>query len=128
MGNFTEFPSRGIFEERARIPKPLPRFSGRPGSDPSGRCFCLFDDWPLRYGPLEVLEILSEKLRSGWEVSDRMASGMIWQVRLPRIMASAMIGAGLSVSGAVFQGLFKNPLASPYTLGVQMFRHDYCFF
>lgn len=73
---------------------------------------------PYDIGPLEVLEILSEKLRSGWEVSDRMASGMIWQVRLPRIMASAMIGAGLSVSGAVFQGLFKNPLASPYTLGV----------
>jgi len=73
---------------------------------------------PYDIGSLEVLEILSEKLRSGWEVSDRMASGMIWQVRLPRIMASAMIGAGLSVSGAVFQGLFKNPLASPYTLGV----------
>lgn len=85
---------------------------------PVGVAFASLMIGPYDIGPLEVLEILSEKLRSGWEVSDRMASGMIWQVRLPRIMASAMIGAGLSVSGAVFQGLFKNPLASPYTLGV----------
>ena len=85
---------------------------------PVGIAFASLMIGPYDIGPLEVLKILAGKLWPGWEASDSMAVGMIWQVRLPRILASAMIGAGLSVSGAVFQGLFKNPLASPYTLGV----------
>jgi iron complex transport system permease protein len=43
---------------------------------------------------------------------------VIWDVRLPRILTSALVGGGLAVSGAVFQGLLLNPLADPYTLGV----------
>ncbi|MDR0648316.1 MAG: iron ABC transporter permease [Synergistaceae bacterium] len=43
---------------------------------------------------------------------------LLLNVRLPRIMASALIGAALSASGAAFQAIFRNPLASPYTLGV----------
>lgn len=49
---------------------------------------------------------------------DAMAASMIWEVRLPRVLGAVLVGAGLSVSGAVFQGMFKNPLADPYTLGV----------
>lgn len=37
---------------------------------------------------------------------------------MPRIIGAVLVGAGLSVSGAVFQCIFKNPLADPYTLGV----------
>ena len=40
------------------------------------------------------------------------------QIRLPRILAALLIGAGLSASGTVFQGLFQNPLVSPHILGV----------
>jgi iron complex transport system permease protein len=40
------------------------------------------------------------------------------QLALPRILLSAIVGAGLAWSGAVFQALFKNPLADPYFLGV----------
>jgi len=39
-------------------------------------------------------------------------------LRFPRVLLSIIIGAGLSVVGGVFQGLFKNPLAEPYILGI----------
>jgi len=43
---------------------------------------------------------------------------VFFQIRLPRICAAFFIGAALSVSGAVFQGIFKNPLVAPDILGV----------
>ena len=43
---------------------------------------------------------------------------VILLVRLPRIIAAMLVGAGLSISGASFQGLFRNPLVSPQILGV----------
>jgi len=43
---------------------------------------------------------------------------IIWQIRFPRIVLGMLVGAGLACCGAVFQGLLRNPLAEPYTLGV----------
>jgi iron complex transport system permease protein len=43
---------------------------------------------------------------------------VIFQIRIPRIIAAMLVGGGLSVAGASFQGLFKNPLVSPDILGV----------
>lgn len=43
---------------------------------------------------------------------------VIWSVRLPRLLMAAMVGASLSASGAVLQGIFRNPLVSPDILGV----------
>lgn len=43
---------------------------------------------------------------------------ILWQVRLPRVLTAALVGAALALSGAVLQGLFRNPLASPSVLGV----------
>lgn len=43
---------------------------------------------------------------------------VIFHVRLPRVVAAILIGAGLSVSGAAFQAMFRNPLVSPGLLGV----------
>jgi iron complex transport system permease protein len=43
---------------------------------------------------------------------------IIWKVRMPRIAMSALVGASLSVVGATFQGIFRNPLADPHILGV----------
>ena len=43
---------------------------------------------------------------------------ILWEVRLPRIAMGALVGAGLSVAGATYQGLFRNPLADPYLVGV----------
>ena len=42
---------------------------------------------------------------------------VIFRIRMPRVLAGAMIGAGLSSAGAAFQGLFRNPLVSPDVLG-----------
>jgi len=43
---------------------------------------------------------------------------VLWSVRLPRILMAVLVGAALSTAGAVFQGLFRNPLVSPGILGV----------
>src|SRR5688572_26269993 len=41
-----------------------------------------------------------------------------WQVRVPRVLSAAVVGAALGASGCVFQAVLRNPLAEPYTLGV----------
>ena len=43
---------------------------------------------------------------------------LVWQVRMPRVVLAGLVGAMLSVSGASYQGAFRNPLADPYLLGV----------
>ncbi|HHI79312.1 MAG TPA: iron ABC transporter permease, partial [Planctomycetes bacterium] len=43
---------------------------------------------------------------------------IFWKLRLPRSLAAALAGAGLSAAGMGFQALFRNPLATPFTLGV----------
>ena len=43
---------------------------------------------------------------------------IVWKIRLPRVLTAAMIGIALSISGAMFQGIFRNPLVEPYVLGV----------
>ena len=43
---------------------------------------------------------------------------VVWNIRLPRIIAAMIVGAALSISGASFQGTFQNPLVSPDILGV----------
>jgi iron complex transport system permease protein len=49
-----------------------------------------------------------------WPQSDET---IIFQIRLPRVLAAALVGAALSVAGVLFQGLFCNPLADPYVIG-----------
>lgn len=65
----------------------------------------------------EVAATISPSLFSDTEVSAVMKT-VIWNIRIPRICLSLLAGAGLAVSGAAFQGLFANPLATPDTLGV----------
>ena len=43
---------------------------------------------------------------------------IIWQIRMPRVVLAALVGATLSLSGASYQGVFRNPLVDPYLLGV----------
>ncbi len=43
---------------------------------------------------------------------------IVWQIRLPQVLAAVVAGAGLSVSGAVMQSILRNPLGSPFTLGI----------
>ncbi|HZU76870.1 MAG TPA: iron ABC transporter permease, partial [Dehalococcoidia bacterium] len=43
---------------------------------------------------------------------------IVWQIRLPRVVLAGMVGATLACSGATYQGVFRNPLAEPYLIGV----------
>ncbi len=43
---------------------------------------------------------------------------VVMDVRLPRILTAALVGAGLAMSGVIYQGILLNPLADPYTLGI----------
>lgn len=76
-----------------------------------------------------VANMLGEALNlpslSGWlahlisaEQVEAWQRTVIEQVRLPRVITAALVGASLAMSGAVLQGLFRNPLASPSVLGV----------
>lgn len=61
----------------------------------------------------------SEIIRSLWNPqSDPAVANIIYSIRLPRIIAAALIGAGLAISGSAFQSVFHNPLVSPDLLGV----------
>ncbi|MDQ1910207.1 iron ABC transporter permease [Paenibacillus sp. GD4] len=50
-----------------------------------------------------------------WAVASEQ---IIWKVRLPRVVLGSLVGAALALAGASFQGVLRNPLADPYTLGV----------
>lgn len=43
---------------------------------------------------------------------------ILWEIRLPRVVLAALVGASLAAAGAAFQGLLRNPMADPYLLGV----------
>lgn len=45
-------------------------------------------------------------------------AAIVWQIRMPRIVLGGLVGAMLAVAGATYQGVFQNPLADPYLLGV----------
>ncbi|PAQ15672.1 ABC transporter permease [Bacillaceae bacterium SAOS 7] len=49
---------------------------------------------------------------------DPSFDSVVWNIRLPRVLLAGLVGASLAVAGAAFQGLLRNPLADPYTLGV----------
>jgi iron complex transport system permease protein len=54
-----------------------------------------------------------------WDTgADVIATNIVWKIRMPRVVLAGLVGASLAIAGAAFQGLLKNPLADPYTLGV----------
>ena len=57
-------------------------------------------------------------LITGSAEDETLARIILWEVRLPRLAMGALVGAALAVSGAVMQGLFRNPLADPGIVGV----------
>lgn len=72
-------------------------------------------DIPAKGVLLEILQpLVWFDLNSG--LSD-IQSTIIWQWRLPRVILAVLVGASLSLAGATYQGVFRNPLADPYLLG-----------
>ena len=71
--------------------------------------------------PLELDELF-RILGKNWFGMDlkvyKPAENMLLTVRIPRLLAAGLIGAALAIAGATFQAVFRNPLVSPYLLGV----------
>jgi iron complex transport system permease protein len=68
----------------------------------------------------DIVYIISAKL-FGLPPSDSinpMYVNIVMNIRLPRVLLAGLVGASLAIAGAAFQGLLRNPLADPYTLGV----------
>jgi iron complex transport system permease protein len=67
-----------------------------------------------------ILQIMMSKLFGfiSLDQIDPMFSSIVLNIRLPRVILAGLVGASLAIAGAAFQGLLRNPLADPYTLGV----------
>ncbi len=66
--------------------------------------------------PLELLDRLPFfSVDSGLTATDW---SIVWQIRAPRVVLAAIVGSTLSIAGASYQGVFRNPLVDPYLLGV----------
>jgi iron complex transport system permease protein len=73
---------------------------------------------PVDLGAAGVLEELFSWLPFvGGEGLDGQQATILWQLRAPRVVLACVVGACLAVSGAAYQGAFRNPLADPYLLG-----------
>ena len=54
-------------------------------------------------------------IQGGWSAT---SNTIIWGIRLPRVLMASLVGSALGVAGAAYQGIFRNPLADPYLIGV----------
>lgn len=75
---------------------------------------------PAGLGLLDVLRSLASQLPlAGIESPlSETDSTIVYELRLPRVVLGALVGAMLALSGAAYQGVFRNPLADPYLLGI----------
>ena len=67
--------------------------------------------------PVDVVKTILSPIFPQLTVSSTVNT-IVWQIRLPRILAALLVGASLSMAGTAFQGIFKNPLVSSDLLGV----------
>jgi cobalamin transport system permease protein len=69
-------------------------------------------------GPGAIVESALSHLGVGHTPLSSVQEAILWQLRAPRVVLAALVGAMLAVAGASYQGVFRNPLADPYLLGV----------
>ena len=70
------------------------------------------------FTPAEVLAVFLRRLGFNSLAVEEQREKVLFAIRLPRVLFGVMIGAGLATSGAIMQGLFRNPLADPGLVGV----------
>ncbi len=84
----------------------------------TGLCVLLFLAMMLSLsrGALDIsfMGLLDILFGGGTDIENRV----VWQLRFPRVVMAMFVGAGLAVSGVAMQGLFRNPMASPFILGL----------
>ena len=73
---------------------------------------------PADIAPTDVWWTVLHHLGLGDSPLSALRDGIVWELRLPRVLTAAAVGAGLAVAGAVMQALTRNPLADPYLLGL----------
>ena len=66
----------------------------------------------------EVVRVILGHVLGRDLATSRVADSVIWEIRLPRVLLAGLVGGTLAFSGAAYQGVFRNPLADPYLLGV----------
>lgn len=72
---------------------------------------------------IDTFRIVGSKIpliRNYIDISDieKSHQTIIWAIRLPRVLLGILVGSSLSIAGAAFQGIFKNPMADPYVIGI----------
>ena len=75
---------------------------------------------PIDLGVGAILESAAAKLHVPGASSSLTPTeeAILWEIRVPRVVLGALVGAMLALAGATYQGVFRNPLADPYLLGV----------
>jgi iron complex transport system permease protein len=75
---------------------------------------------PVDLGVGAILESAAAKLHVPGAASSLTPTeeAILWEIRVPRVVLGALVGAMLALAGATYQGVFRNPLADPYLLGV----------
>ena len=73
---------------------------------------------PTSIGASRILGDVAAHVGVGHSTLTNLQSTIIWQLRAPRMALGLLAGAMLAVAGATYQGVFRNPLADPYLLGV----------
>ncbi|TDE02412.1 putative F420-0 ABC transporter permease subunit [Jiangella asiatica] len=68
--------------------------------------------------PLDVWRSIGDHLELTSSSLSQLRDGIVWELRLPRVLTAAAVGAALALCGAVMQTLTRNPLADPYLLGL----------
>lgn len=81
---------------------------------------CFFGSFMLGRYPIEpwtLIRVLASRVIPVTPEWPSQVETVLFNVRLPRVLMAALIGAGLSAAGAAYQGIFKNPMVSPDVLG-----------
>ncbi|MGW9631112.1 putative F420-0 ABC transporter permease subunit [Agromyces sp. NPDC055520] len=73
---------------------------------------------PAGLAPADVVASVAAHLGIGEPTLSPLRDGIVWELRMPRVLTAAAVGAGLALCGAVMQALTRNPLADPYLLGL----------
>ena len=73
----------------------------------------------ISISPLDIVKMTLNKVAIAdfaptWQATDEV---ILFQIRLPRVVAAAMVGSALAAAGVLFQGLLRNPMADPYIIG-----------
>jgi iron complex transport system permease protein len=75
---------------------------------------------PIDLGVRDVLESAAARLHLPGASTPLTPTeeAILWEIRVPRVVLAALVGGTLALAGATYQGVFRNPLADPYLLGV----------